>query len=399
MSMPASQDSSGPGKITAAVRYIAQSFNSLASSLDQIDPTKTGYRPGVVSIHTVNYTAVQADNGTVINLSGNTFYSFSLAAPAGYTAPYTVNVFNSSTRGKSIIASGQPTFILWPGQACDLTLDAVGAVWLVDRPGAWKPDTGQTFFVDPVNGNDGNDGLAAGLGNAFLTIQAAVDNIHINYDAENIPPTIQLQDGTHNVGDEVFINYVLRGSAELFIIGNLGTPSSVVVSCNAGGTCFSCQEPATVTLSHMTLSTAGNGSTGVFCRQMTTVDLDNIIFSSFPLGIFISITTHGSCNFLGDMASTGNASSAITVGDNAHLNCTSFTWTASAAAIDFFLDVSNNSVVEAGMSFVDLGVVGQKYVVANLSILNSNGSVFPGNIAGSPVAGSGLDPTNGALVF
>lgn len=397
MSMPASQDSSGPGKITAAVRYIAQSFNNLTSMLDQIDPSKTGFRPGVVSIQTSNYIAVQADAGTVINLSGNTFYSFSVAAPGGYTAPFTINVFNSSTRGKSIIVSGQPTFILWPGQACDITLDAVNGVWLEDRPGPWKPDTGQTFFVDPVNGNDGNDGLAAGAGNAFLTIQAAVDNIHKNYDAENSPPQIQLQDGLHDVGDECFINYVLRGSAEFFIIGNLGTPSSVVVSCNAGGTCFSCQEPATVTLSHMTLTTTGNGSTGVFCRQMTTVDLDNIIFNSFPLGIFISITTHGSCNFLGDMASTGNASSAITVGDNAHLSCTSFTWTASAAAIDFFMEVTNNSVVEAGMTFTDLGVVGQKYVVANLSILNQNGSVFPGNIAGTPVAGSGLS-ASGALV-
>src|SRR5262249_61936684 len=46
----------------------------------------------------------------------------------------------------------------------------------------FKLTAATAFFVDAVNGNDNNDGLAAGTGRALATIQGAINLLQSNYD-------------------------------------------------------------------------------------------------------------------------------------------------------------------------------------------------------------------------
>lgn len=81
-----------------------------------------------------------------------------------------------------------------------------------------------TFYVR-TDGSDSNDGLTDSAGGAFLTIQAAVDNLQ-NYDCSSYVPTIQVQDGTYANGAELG---TILGSRTPRMVGNTSTPASVII--------------------------------------------------------------------------------------------------------------------------------------------------------------------------
>ena len=128
---------------------------------------------GLTNVQTTSYNAVLSDCGNTISMGGVAFISVNIGPTANYVADCTIAVANvdppPTGRGKKVTITGL-TFpnlgILWPTQS--FVVKNMNGTWaFISQPGRWKLTQNQTFFVDGVNGNDNNDGLAAGSGNAW----------------------------------------------------------------------------------------------------------------------------------------------------------------------------------------------------------------------------------------
>src|SRR5207248_2112843 len=109
-------------------------------------------------------------------------------------------------------------------------------VWRVIRPNRWRLTAATTLNVDPVNGNDSNDGLATGTGNALATPQKAWDTAADNFDLAGQTLTLQHADGTYTTG--IASKKAMFGSAgyqSVIIKGNTATPANVLFNCNLAG--------------------------------------------------------------------------------------------------------------------------------------------------------------------
>ena len=85
------------------------------------------------------------------------------------------------------------------------------------------------YNVDPVNGDDNNDGFTPAT--AFKTIQKAV-NTALNLDPNGYTVTIQLADGVYN--EAVRINRPMFDGGMLVLMGNWATPQNVVINAVGG---------------------------------------------------------------------------------------------------------------------------------------------------------------------
>lgn len=90
--------------ICASEAFVTSSA-AKSSPFGNIQASKTG-----------TYSAVNADCNSTIPLGGAAFYTFTLTAPANYTAPCAFLIVNEDTgAGKSMVISGMTTFLLFPG--------------------------------------------------------------------------------------------------------------------------------------------------------------------------------------------------------------------------------------------------------------------------------------------
>lgn len=182
---------------------------------------------------TANYTVLSADTGNIIALNTN-FFTLTFGTPSGYTATHNNIVVNEDTvRAKSIVITGGTTFTLYPGQSAVVFND--NNVWKVIKENRWKCGT-CTLFVDPALGSDSNDGLAAGTGGAFLTVQKAWDIATDGFDLGAGSLIIQLADGTYTSG--IISQKPMHGGGafqNVVIKGNTATPANVLFNTSLAG--------------------------------------------------------------------------------------------------------------------------------------------------------------------
>lgn len=152
----------------------------------QATRTVTGGTPSVIN---------KDDHGKLI-LGGGAFYTLNLAAPASYTDPnFWVDVVNNDTRAKLMSVSGVGIFYLYPTQIKRFFISS--SVW------AWTPaferwkKGGAQLFADVTNGNDGNDCLGSGTGNACQHICTAITRMYTDIDNQNAAPTINVAGGIY----------------------------------------------------------------------------------------------------------------------------------------------------------------------------------------------------------
>lgn len=333
---------------------------------------------------TVNYTVAAGDRGKTLWISNNALLTVTFPAVGSLTADFIIRVINGdTTRAKILSIPVLGNVFLWPNDSCFVYVAA--GLFYCDAPTRYNFTTNPILYVDSTLGNDANDGLAPGSGNALATIQQAVQYCHQYLDSGGSPPLIQLADGTYN--EQVQIAYS-DGPNAIVIQGNAGAPSNVIVNCPGGGTCFNIQEPATVLLNYMLLTTSGNGSTGVFIRQFATCDLNSISFNAFPSGIHITLENRGSCGVTGPYNINGGAVIHLSCGDLSFFSGTTYAATV-AAGLTFttFIESEFGSVIQLGMPFIGAGAgsatTAKQYSCDYNSIINRNGSVIPGNVSGS----------------
>lgn len=111
---------------------------------------------------------------------------------------------------------------------------ATGRVILPQTPAREVLTGNRTYHVSP-DGNDGNSGLGASAGEAFRTIQKAVDTI-ASLDLSIFAVTVDIQAGTY--AEQVALKSYI-GAGPVTLRGNLSDPAAVNVSVT--GTCFTLQ--------------------------------------------------------------------------------------------------------------------------------------------------------------
>jgi len=187
-------------------------------------------------------------------LGGSAFYTLTLTAASGYDANCTFTVVNEDIgRGKVLAISGVTcspiNCILWPGQTTTIIND--NNTWFLFPLPRWKLPNGPAFFVDPVNGSDSNDGLAAGAGGAWQHIIApgAIQNMQSLFDFNGQNPSVTVAASSTVSEHGVCFGGFVGGVEPTFNF------SSVTWNPGAGNVAFQAKDGCTVTFN----GTAGTG--------------------------------------------------------------------------------------------------------------------------------------------
>jgi hypothetical protein len=126
------------------------------------------------------YTLQVSDCNKTVTLGGAAFYTLTVPAATKFPSSCIIVIINiDGGRGKTISGVRLPNSntgpgstipnILWPLQG--FTVSVQNDAWYLSAaPGRWKLPQQTIFYTDFANGNDANDGLAAGTGNALKTV-------------------------------------------------------------------------------------------------------------------------------------------------------------------------------------------------------------------------------------
>ena len=204
---------------------------------------------------------------TEIILSGGAFYTFTINAVSTYVDGFTADLINTDTgRGKKLILPDSTTRMLWPHQKLTI-LKRNGVLIYVPFSLRWSAK-GIVFYVDPINGDDGNDGLASGSG-AMKTIQPTATFCQFGIDTLGTTAMIQLADGTYS--ENVVVYGDPTGADQIAIQGNLTHPENVCWH-PSGGFALSVQDKGIVTVQGIDFALTGGSGVLLGARQFSVID-------------------------------------------------------------------------------------------------------------------------------
>lgn len=370
-----------PGVVVSAAMQPVVSAATLALAQTAFGLNKD---PRVI---TGSYVLVPDDDRRLIVAQGAASYLITAADFSTYPTYFRAIIINNDTRAKVMNIFGYPgQFKIYPDQQVLITRTATS--WLISRPGRWQPLTAQNFYVDPVLGNDNNDGLAVGAG-AFATIAKAVSVLETDVDGDF---TINLSDANHNVGTGVILSKRLTGGTSYKITGNLATPSNVNINMTAGNTCFSIINGAVATIRGMQFNSSSPTSNGVFLNVVAggILNFGNVVFGALAAGI------HVQC-FSSVVNVIGNYTIGVGASANIHIACyynsvymlsppgfgpVTITLLGAVQFVNgFYYCLLNGTVISLGATYVNAGfAVGTpKATVVYNAIVNAGGAAIPGD--------------------
>ena len=187
-------------------------------------------------------------------------------------------------------------------------------------PGVSMPFTGNVYFVDPVNGGDGNDGKAPGAGRAFKTLYRAHGEC------------------TSGNNDVVFLvgNGAISGTAQLTLAGAVAETSRTGATAATAGTLVWSKNAT-----HLIGISSGNGvASRARIGSSYGVTGDAYTVTTFGSKTFVSVTAYG-CMFnnifVTNDFSTGGTAELLWVDTgqrNNYVNCHFFGMANAASAAD-----------------------------------------------------------------
>jgi hypothetical protein len=342
------------------------------------------------SAQTAAYTVLTTDIGKTIALGGNAYYTVTLTAASGYPSNFVVLLLNEDTaRAKLVSPNGVTSFYLYPGQSCFVFNDNNN--WVVHGSGRWKK-AGAAFFVDVNNGSDTNDGLVAGAGGAFKTINMAYNTLQNNVDCQGGQPTINIAAGTYT--ESVVIQSQLTGFN--FVLFQ-GAGSSGVLWKPATNVCLLVGDDAECQVSGIKFDNSGgaNNCVAISMHQTSVIDiLTDINFGNFPgsTSAHISNDKGGYINLPASYIISGSAAFHVQVSSGCVVTQSGGgTVTLSNNTFTVMYEAILNSVIAFDGVVTYSGAVTtgtQKYSIDFLSCFSSNGSAVPGSVAGALGHGS-----------
>lgn len=345
---------------------------------------------------TANYSVVNTDKGQTIALGGSAFFTLTFSAASSFDANFSVTVLNEDAgRGKTLAVNGIASFILWPGQTA--TIYAQNNVWIVNAPKRWTPPSGTVnFYADFTNGNDANDGLAAGAGNAFQTVQRALYHVTNTLDVITIdevsPIVINMAAGvtdTHGVHWAPHSN-LLHGTAGVKILGGAGAIISTT-----GVEAIALFYGAVLRIQGVSLRTTTSGA-GLAVTRGAKAYLNAVDWGACA-GIQMQINTAGQVEFEGGCTISGNGTNFQNMGTGAifQTNGAPLTFNANASYSGDFINYGQAAIGNWGSSTINLNaktvtVTGLRYAVhQNAMAVGTGGGAtyFPGANAGDSTGG------------
>lgn len=169
------------------------------------------------------------------------------------------------------LTNGLLTLPTTPALYADAVNNAVTALWNSTRE---KLTANRTYYVR-TDGSDSNNGLANTSGGAFLTIQKAIDTA-VALDLGIYSVTISVADGTYTT-PIVLKSYV--GVGPIYIVGNVGTPSNVLISTTSAIAVFGSQ-CGNWSLLGMELQTATAGACVSILGGASSITLSGVYFGA-----------------------------------------------------------------------------------------------------------------------
>lgn len=272
-----------------------------------------------------------------------------------------------------------------------------------------------TIYVDNTNGNDANDGLAAGAGHALKTIQAAINLLKNSYDmggARANPVIIQLADGTYTCAGPCALvsgpwvgqqqsstTFPVSANLPVSIRGNAALPGNVILNSTSGGDNILSIWGGLIGIQDVKLtSTAGFL---LHASAMSGLQFGNVILGSNGAAakVFVahgalvenysSFSVEGSCESVFTADYHGALLIANTVTVNSDFTVTQFARSARGSDMTFY-----------GVTFTLGGhtVTGKRYATESGGSITGTSSLgatfFPGTTEGSVNGYSSYDDTN-----
>ncbi|HHY49478.1 MAG TPA: DUF2793 domain-containing protein [Alphaproteobacteria bacterium] len=275
----------------------------------------------------------------------------------------------------------EDTLVYWDGAAWQPYAAPSGArrdVLTADR----------TYYVR-TDGSDSNNGLSNSAGGAWATMQKAMDFIAANLDLAGYAVTVQVGPGTYSAG--VLFKAVVgqAGPDNLTFLGDLTTPSNVVVNIASGSAFYTNGVGIQARVRGMKLTSSGSGNgfragTGSFLR-FTDIDF------GATGGFHIQADTQGTVQAASNYSITGSASRHMFVQSQGQVQCVSRTITLTGTpAFTQFADLDILSLLQINGCTFTGAATGKRYDVASNSAIFTNGAgatYLPGDTAGSTATG------------
>jgi hypothetical protein len=371
-----------------ARNYIGAVYNAVDDVIDILafDPYFTESSGGVPTTRAINTTAPLAGGG---NLSADRTLSIPKATSSadGYLDKSDWVAFNSKEPAltKGSLTAASPLQI-------DQERQVIGGPAVISLSTAYVPrerlTANRTYYVR-TDGNDSNSGLVDSAAGAFLTIQAAV-NAYQSLDCNGYNVTIQVAAGTYT--NPVSITFRL-GAGNLYLLGDLTTPSNVVLSTTTTSITVGGHPPGSlVYIRGFKLQSSNESAMLAYCGS--NVSIGNLDFgpASAGFGVYVSAgafvrpvanyTISGSCQAHILAARGGgvmNPGSAITV-----------TLTGTPNFGQAFAVATEASVARIYNITFSGSATGKRYEATLNGVLNvaGNGTNYlPGNSAGTTATG------------
>ncbi len=313
-------------------------------------------------------------------------------ADSGYTGLYAITVVNGQTQITSpniaTIATA-PFFVALPAVPTLAQLD-------VRYPQIIKAPANLTFYVNSGTGNDSNAGTAAG--NAFATIQGAINKISQNYLCTG-QVVVSIANGSYQ-GFTIAPSFVSSWA----VIGNVANPNSVLVNATAtGGRGCNATGGVVVSVSGIAFQAyyeniLSQHST-IYCASCNFSAPTSYLTSAAPA---ISCTAGGYLLLSGTCGYSGNGNSFIASGSGGYIsmgytdvNVTyslALTLSGTPSWAGAFAAASYCGLIYFYPSVVTLtgAATGPRYSASYNSIIQTQGSgasYLPGNAAGGTSTG------------
>lgn len=336
-------------------------------------------------------TVANADKAKTIACAAGP-WTLTFGAAAGYDADFFVCVVNeSAARGIKLAPTGGAEVWLYPGQVAFVLRQ--DAAWRILRPERWRLAAALTVHVDPAAGNDANDGLAAGAGNALATFAAARDRVCQALDFAGQTVTIKYPDGTHTVPIVMGAQHNWVGGGQLRLEGNAAAPANCVISAtNTQAITIEGRKTGPVLLRGFRLltTTAGNGLAvlaGAWACLESGFDFSNTAWGHIYLG------GGSSLQLLGSYTISGGGSLHYTVDQHSVLTAIypiTVTLSGTPAFTNHFIRCVENGYAYLAAATFSGTATGARYLANLNGVIQTNGggaSFFPGSIAGGVATG------------
>lgn len=267
------------------------------------------------------------------------------------------------------------------GQA--LKSNGTDAVWAASR----EVLTGARTYYVRTDGSDSNTGLVDSAGDAFLTIQKAIDTVAA-LDMSTFQVTIQVGDGTYT-GANALKTYI--GLLPPIIQGNSGTPANVLISTTSAN-CFTNDAAPPWRVKDLKVQTTTSGR----CLYATAGGA--IYFSNLDFGA--SAIQHILADTFGVIKAEGNY--AVSAGAQIHVQGAGGQVLIAGRTITFsnspnfsnafaVVNRSGGNIDAFSMTFTNgATVTGKRYdagLNGTITVAGQPTTYLPGNVAGTTATG------------